>query len=268
MDGRKLLLILAAALAGAGCVPKPGEPVDYLAIEEAVLIQRKAIEDRASELEQRSATPDFTLYGDGTLIVARDNGEADVLVVTELANDQIESLLDYIVDRGFMDIAYDQTAGEPGPTTYLYVQTQTLANSVAASTAALAGDDPSDEATALARVIERMDADAAAALEGGSEIYVPIAGTLTWQVFEDADAAAATDWPLEIDLAEAQERLPGVDVFSIGVQLPQAAGLDPANSAGICWRNVRQGDVVFDACLRPALPYEENFPEFELPTRS
>lgn len=262
-----LLLLLAGLLATAvACIPKPNQPIDYLAIDEAVIIQRKTVADPASELDQRSTTPDFTLYGDGTLLVTQPSGDSAVLLVTELGKASIESLLAFIVDRGFMDISYDQSGGGPGPTTYLYVQTQELANSVAVSVPSLAATDASGEARALARIFARLDEDARAALDAKSIDYQPVAGTLYWETVDGADPAQASGWPVEIDLLDAERRLPGRDVFLIGIQAPQAAGwLDPANSAGHCWRNVLQASRVINACLLPDLPNQRNFPEFDLP---
>jgi hypothetical protein len=165
-----------------------------------------------------------------------------------------------------MEIGYDQSGGDIGPTTYLYVQTQELANSVAVAVASLSAADPPGEARALASIFARLDEDARAALDAKSIDYQPLAGTLSWETVDGADPAQASDWPVEIDLLDAERRLPGRDVFSIGIQAPQAAGwLDPANSVGTCWRNVLQAGRVINACLRPDLPREENFPEFDLP---
>ncbi|MDZ4277737.1 MAG: hypothetical protein U1B78_01230, partial [Dehalococcoidia bacterium] len=107
---RKGLLALPIVLlaTAAGCLPKPDEPVEFLARPDSVIIQLKRVDAPESPFAQRVAVPDLTLYGDGTLLLSRGGGST--LVQAQVPEDAIRDLLEFMEDEGFFNFRYE----EPG----------------------------------------------------------------------------------------------------------------------------------------------------------
>ena len=242
----RLLALAALALAFAACLPKPDEPVEYLQQPDSIIIQMRVVDLAASDLEQRFSLPTFTLYGDGTLIYAPAS-EPSRLLVSELPGDAVRELLDSIVDAGFLDFSYQQP--EPDgrdrqPTTFVYAHTLDLANAVSAyaldtSLPPDAGDEW-DQFRALGEIAERLRAVDPAALGGSEpERFVPDAvirfqrsgseGEYSETLIEGAEAVALAN-----------------QLMSEGIVVYQ----NPTEAGGTGYL--------------PILPYEENFPEFDI----
>jgi len=280
MGGRAVLAaILGAAVAAiavslAGRLPKPQDDIEWLQREDAVIVQMRASgglpEPAAANLAR---VPDFTLYGDGTLIVTdpAERGQFDrgPLFETTLSSGAVADLLEYLGSTGFLDFNYEQPrlGYYDFPTTYLYVNTKQGANAVGAY--ALEPDLPADlsaqwdQFRGLQAIKSRLDTIAAGALAGEAQDYQPEAILLIVQPDHSKEAGPSpTEWPFpELDLA-AMLSDEAVGTRRVDGETAQAvtATLRQAGTATFL-HNGR----AFSLGYRPVLPYEEHFPEFEAP---
>ena len=267
---RKLFVI--AALIGAlavACWPGGDEPIEYLERPNAIIIQMLNVSGEPQpKIADRLTTPEFTLYGDGTLIFtqAGDDGGTQ-LIEAELPKEAIEDLLAFIVGEGFLNFAYEH-AGERGAidatTTFLYVNTKEGVNSTSAYGLGAGSLADSPEALrSIAEIAQRLiglDPEAAGGRVVGPYQYGEIA--LFVQPLEMTDAEPPA-WPIAgVDLAGLAP--PGSSVVRQVFTLAEAAELVemlPAGAHGL----YREGDRLFAVGYRPLLPFEENFPEFDFP---
>ena len=270
---RKWLVV--AALIGAlalACLPGGDEPVEYLERPNAIIIQMLNVSGQPQpEIADRLTLPEFTLYGDGTLIFTQTGGAGGPrLLEAELSKEAIEDLLAFIVGEGFLNFAYEQ-AGERGAinatTTFLYVNTKAGVNSTSAY--ALAGTqlenagDEFDQFRRLQAIKQRLDELDPEALGGTAPgEFVLETVLLMVQPLEMTDAEPQA-WPItSVDLAGLAPR--GSSVVRQVFTLAEAAELVemlPAGAHGL----YREGDRLFAVGYRPLLPFEENFPEFDFP---
>ena len=273
MGGRAVLAailgaaVVAIVISMAACLPKPDDPIEWLQREDAVIVQRKGIAAVDSEFGVRSVAGDFTLYGDGTVIVRRFTTEGATLHTGQLEDGAIEDLLDFVEDRGFFDSAYEQGPDAPSTeaTTYLYVQTKRAANSIAVVDVESEGRAPGPFRRAQ-EISRRLDEITRRLEEEGDRPFEPDSAVLIVQRNEGVDDGTFQAWPHTVDVVELLDRGPGLSLVSGTLERDTARQLlQPPNSYGHCWFRQRQEDRLFDACVRPILPYEEHFPEFEPP---
>jgi len=124
--------LLAIAVVGlAGCLPKPEEPIEWLEREDAVIVQMKTVESAESELAQRLAVPDFTLYGDGTLIYSTDGaGQTHEKVVDVVGNTTLNgnelntNNCEPNLNAGFNELCsvYEDTEFDPSQPAFYYAR--------------------------------------------------------------------------------------------------------------------------------------------------
>lgn len=241
-----VLPFLAALLAFASCLPKPDEPVEYLQQPDSITIQVRVVDLAASDLEQRLTVPEFTLYGDGTLIY-RSESKPSSLLQTKLPDDAVRDLLKSIVDADFLNFSYRQPEPdwrERRPTTYIYAHTLALANAVSAyavdtNLPANAGDEW-DQFRALREIVERLRAVDPVALGGSEpELFVPDA-VIRFQRLRFEGEFTET-------LIEGEEAMALANQLTLG-------GL-------VVYQNPLESG---ERGYLPILPYEENFPEFDI----
>ena len=241
-----VLPFLAALLAFASCLPKPDEPVEYLQQPDSITIQVRVVDLAASDLEQRLTVPEFTLYGDGTLIY-RSESKPSSLLQTNLPDHAVRDLLKSIVDADFLNFSYRQPEPdwrERRPTTYIYAHTLALANAVSAyavdtNLPANAGDEW-DQFRALREIAERLRAIDPVAL-GGTEpqLFVPEAVILFERIGFEGEF---TETLIE------------------GERATELAGLAPVGEV-VAFQNALEAG---ERGYLPILPYQENFPEFDI----
>ena len=243
-----IVLPFLAALLGvlAACLPQPDEPVEYLQQPDSITIQIRVVDLSASDLEQRLAVPEFTLYGDGTLIYTTERAPSRLLQ-TKLPDDAVRELLEFIVDAGFLNFSYRQP--EPDwrdrqPTTFIYAHTLALANAVSAyavdtNLPANAGDEW-DQFRALREIAERLRAINPVALGGTEpELFVPDA-VIRFQRLGFEGEFSET-------LIEGEEAMALANQLTLG-------GL-------VVYQNSMESGEIGHL---PILPFEENFPEFDI----
>lgn len=269
------ILLLAVA---AACLPSPDEPIDYVRRENAVIIQLKNIpepnsrSDGRAEMTARQTVPAFTLYGDGTLLFTRmDDAGQEQLITATLPEEAILDLLRFIVDEAFLEFTYAQPRPEapvpPEGLTFLYVNTKdgtnaTRAYALNAGSLAGASSDYS-EFRRLVKIKERLESLDPLALGGTvSGAFAPETALLVVAPFTGATVTSPGAWRYpEIDLGEIAP--PGVDFGERIVTesaFPQIFdGLLEAAPV------VEQDGRLFVVSVRPALPFEEHFPEFDQP---
>ena len=245
------------ALFALACFPGPDEPVEYLEREDTVVVQVRTV---PPGVDARDVPPEFTLYGDGTLIYRGLDPEGEpALLRTELPPDAVRDLLEFAVDRGFLDLYYDQ-AGDGGDqaVTFLYVNTRGGTNSVRAVEL-----DPESEgpgATVGAIVEHLRDFDPAAAGAGAPEPFAAERVVISAEAVEAFEGAGSPIvWPFgEIDLGTVAA---GGDLVAEGdeVALELAGVLAPPPFA----TTVQQDGRLYAVSFRPLLPVEERFPEFD-----
>lgn len=263
---------VVAALIGAlaaACLPGGDDPVDYLERPDAIIIQMLNVSGETKlVIADRLALPEFTLYGDGTLIFTQTGGAgAPRLLEAELPKDAIEDLLAFIVGEGFLDFAYEhegESGADDATTTFLYVNTKGAVNSTSADDlGAGASADLREEFRSIAEIAQRLiglDPEAAGGRVAGPYEYGEIALFVQPLALTDVDPE---DWPIAgVDLARLAP--PDSPVVKEVLALAEAAELVELLPAGDR-RLYRQGDRLFAVGYRPLLPFEENFPEFDFP---
>jgi hypothetical protein len=248
--------------------PEPDEPVEYLAREDAVLVQMVTV---ASGLPFDMTVPEFTLYGDGTLIYLRESAEGQSQVIrAKLPGNAVQDLLQDAVGQGFMDFQYDQPridSVQDEETTYLYIQTKEAANAVSAYALALAGQPEAsgDEFGEFRRISElRQTLQELDPEEVGGETMAQFeAEAVLITAFEDDTSQSAVpvpDWPVaSIDLASiaGSSQSPSLVAGEAALQVQELAPPEPL--IGL----YRQDGRFFGVGYRPVLPFEEHFPEFD-----
>ena len=274
---RKPLLALVA-LAGVltlACQGGGDDPVEYLAQPDAVLIQMLNVSGEPQpEIAGRLASPDFTLYGDGTRIFMRpDDDGRSRLMRAQLPGEAIVDLLQFINDEGFLNFSYAQPVPDQvddAPTTYLYVNTNSGTNStraLALDDAQLenAGDefDPFRRLQAIKQRLDELDPEAL----GGRLLgpYEPEEIALLVQPLVLSDPTEETPvWAVDgFDLDSTAP--PGAGVVHTTFAVAEAAELIETLPEG-SFARFRQGDRLFAVGYRPVLPFEEDrFPEFDFP---
>lgn len=251
-----LLLSALFLFGGLACRPTPSDPIEYLHREDSIIIQLLTVDADASEIERHLPVPEFTLYGDGTLIYQSVSGDGTRLLETTLPADAVQELLEGIVDEGFLDFIYDQPAPEGASrvTTFVYAHTRDLANAVSIRGA----DDPLpedagdefDQYRSVMAFVEALRALDLAAL-GGSEptTYVAEQYLMVNQTLDEN--------------SEPSERI---------VQATEIVGLLESKGAPkltleefadpiLTTPEGRPGQKI---AIAPLLPFYQNFPEFDL----
>jgi len=280
MGGRAVLGVLlgvalvAAAVSFSRCLPRPGDDVEWVRREDAIIVQMKT----ASGADVSNVVPDFTLYGDGTLLFARPDEAGHLrLQRANLAEPAVRDLLEFIAGTGFMDFSYEQPRPERAtsrPTTFIYAQTMLAANAVSAYAldSALAEGEGQEwrqfrRLQEISRRLESLDPLTLDAKADGE--FVPEALLLVVEETGAPDTAGSPiDWPLPaIDLNAIAP--PGAGRVQLLMDGPAAAALLAGfTSSGLSVPLIgpyRERDRFFFVGYRPVLPYEDNFPEFEPP---
>ena len=252
-----LLTAIVCALLLLSCLPKPEEETEFPESERSIIVQMKTVEQPDSELEQRLAIPEVTIYGDGTLIVASADGG---LLEGRLDDGEVRGLLDYLDGKGYFDFDYEQPRVSPPPAgeaTYLFATTTLKQNAVRAC--ALTSEPPEDAGGEWSQFRRLQDIrDRLLAIETESALrYEPEEWVLFVRPFPaGVSGPVPQEWPLpDIDLSAVVEG--GGQTVLTAVQ---GKTLDQALEGGLVLQAQR-----FNIAYRPRLPFEENFPEFDLP---
>ena len=250
---RLTLFLLAVLLTTIACRPTPSDSVEYLHREDAIIIQMLAVGEEASEIDRALAVPEFTLYGDGTLIYQKETADGTRLLQTLLPGNAVQTLLEAIVDVGFLDFTYDQPApeGASSETTFFYAHTLDRANAVRLRGVSSAlpedADDEFDQYGKVQTFVEILrELDPAA--RGGTEPTAYIA----------ADYVVTS---LTVDGVSTQQEMTRAEVIELIAGLGRTSGSALEDLALPI-----QIDPGFGPAIRlaPLLPYYENFPEFDL----
>jgi hypothetical protein len=261
------LLLLACAAALAGCIPRPDDPAEWVAQPDAVIVQMKTV---YPGVDVSNMVPDLTLYGDGALIMRNDEGGLPYrLFDAKLSTGEVRSLLKFVNGTGFFNFNYEQPEPErttDRPTTYLYVQTKEAANAVSAyALDSVLPDDAGKEWAQFRKAQEiksRLDEIAREAMANGPS-YTPEAILITVERPPPISVEQILpQWPFsDIDLdalapesGTAERRIEGAAAREV------LDRMSPINGGSFL-----QGGQRFQVALRPLLPYEEHFPEFEPP---
>ena len=253
---RPVLLALLSALLPVACRPTPSDPIQYLHREDSIIIQLLTVDDDASEIERRLAVPEFTLYGNGTLIYQSVSPDGTRMLQTKLPADAVQELLEEIVDEGFLNFIYEQPApaGASGPTTFIYAHTRERANAVSIRGAndplpEDAGDDFDQYRTVQAFVKRLRSLDLLKLGGTDSVTYLPEDYVMVSQTLDESSE------PLE-RIAHASEIAGFLELKGVPkLTLEELA--DPILT-------IPEGRPGQRIALAPLLPYYQNFPEFEL----
>lgn len=263
------LAIVLLGLSLAACLPKPEKKIEWLRLKDAVIVQMKEAGGLPEpELFIRATSPDFTLYGDGRLIVKDDSTIPPRLVERALSDDEIQDLLEFIDDRDYFDFNYEQPrlGVFDFATTFLYVNTMQAANAVSAYALTVEPPDGGEweQFRRLQAIRKRLVTIAGEALTSGEATdFEPEAFVLIVQAFPPAiSGPVPAEWPFTaIDLASilsgeeiGERRLAGETAQDVVATL--------SNTDSVLFL---QDGQRFQVAYRPLLPYEEHFPEFETP---
>ena len=269
-------LLAIALVVFAACLPQPDEPVDYLRRPEAIIIQVLNVDGSPqSELQNRLVVPDFTLYGDGTLIFSDAESR---LIQAQLPEEAIRDLLEFIVDDGFLDFFYDQPSPASGadlPATFIYVNTIGGANSVrTVGLGAVPLEESGEEFDDLRRIEEivrrlnNLDPEAAGGELEGEFSPEAVLLHLTRMGEPPYEFTPTFLPPSEIDLAKivpagsapVEHRVEGALAGEILRWLNRLTDRPEPNPWSVF---LEQGDGTYIVTFAPVLPFEENFPEFD-----
>jgi len=258
------------------CLPEPGNDIEWVQRADAVIVQMKTISPpgaggRSDVMVQRIAVPEFTLYGDGTLIEKDITGSRGYSLYKDvLSTADIQALLKFIRDQGFFAFSYQEPGGPSSNvtsrTTYFYAATKEAANAVSADFPLIPTDQPTSGPPHYRKLEEiRGRIYGLVGHVSPSDIIEPNSVVLVVQHAPAFDDPAPTDgfqWPFpEFDLTSIAP-----DDGSIGERRVDGP------LANQIFRRVMPATVVqdgrrYDVGVRPVLPYEENFPEFEPATQ-
>jgi hypothetical protein len=251
--------------------PEPNEDLEYLAREDAVLVQMANVGGLPqSELLDRVTLPAFTLYGDGTVIYADPSGEQELLEA-EIPGEAVQDLLEFFEGAGFFDFQYEQprSGGYDFPTTYLYAQTKEAANAVSAyALGAFPVPRESEwrEFDRLFKIKERLDSFDPE--EVGGRVIGPYEAEAVLLVVEPRPpptmVGRPTQWPVaDVDLASiappGSERVERVVEGEAARAITETFVSPPVGLPITFFQNGR----FFGVAWRQALPFEEHFPEFD-----
>jgi hypothetical protein len=264
-----LMLLLAL-----GC--QPDEPVEWLHREDSIIVQmRTAGGDFFLRTSDQQRLPAFTLYGDGTLIVSETKtnscGQTPYddcfasLLESHLSEDDTQELIDFIDGTGFFNFEYEQPIPpvQGAGTTYVYVNTKLAANAVRAEALGWDGDDSAEwlEFRKLGTIRDRIGELKEAAVETSTP-FDPDEAVLQVIPRVATDFIGVPLWPYpEIALPVTGE-LNEISHVQLTAAQIESMALDRPNET-MCWERVQSGERLYEVCYRPALPFEENFPEFD-----
>jgi hypothetical protein len=271
--------LMVAAVAGAlvwALLAGRGERLGYPSSPDAIIIQVKTTSYATWDpwLAERLNLPQFTLYGDGTLIF-RERGElgfAPQAMYIRVSDDTIRDLLQFMVDEGFMTFAGEQPRpeGQLRPTTHVYARTSETANTVSAY--ALDSELPLDAGEEWAQfwrlqfIVERLhDAARTAALDSSlTEEFLPTALLLIVEPCDTPVKGSSTEyWPFrDIDLAQIAPPGSGRVEHRIESDLGYSRWMFRGTMSQM---SMKHGDRFFNVYARPLLPFEESFPVFDEP---
>jgi hypothetical protein len=257
---RKALLLLSSLVALAACLPQPDDPIEFLRREESIIVQVKVVNDAESAFEQLLTTPEVTLYGNGTLIVI--DGEAG-LVRAHVGDGEIQDLLEHMEGKGFFDFNYHQP-DRAGPVTYVFGHSKLAQNAVRACGLGEPAPDGGEwsQVRRLQDVRERLDAIVAEALEGNPQPYRPEeVAVVVEREIELREPVGALD-AAELNEIAPRTGVPGERKYRLD-EMPDLAALRGGGGMAGAVFAKKSGAYVFG--MRPVLPFEENFPEFDLP---
>jgi len=262
--------IIAGVVTAVQHIPKPAKKIEWVRRADSIIVQMKDVGGLPQpEIADRATVPNFTLYGDGTLIFTqpseRGQFSSTPLRQATMSADYMQHLLKFIDDEGFLSFNYEQPklGVYDFPTTFLYVNTKESANAVRAYAldAAVAGDAGKewDQFHKLQEIKDWLDNIASAAAEDGSAT----------EYSYDAILLAAQKIPASTTLLP-----PGAWPFQ-DISLSAIVGNNISGERQLSGEQARQiaevlnkGDFFlqgdqFAVFYRPVLPYEENFPEFD-----
>jgi len=287
---KALLPALLVALAAAACLPKPDDPVEWLHREDSVIVQKQSVfsdkfpYDWYGEVDSACGVPEFTLYGDGTLIFRElepaglDYGR--LISREQLDDDDVANLLEAIQDEGFLNFTYEQLRPEPtgqivrstSATTFIYANTKFAANAVSAYALNTVGA-PQDggkewgQYRRVQEIAERIDEVALRVSVGDFLSFEPEGLLLVVRPIEGEPPDDPHPWLGTVSLAELAPE--GSDIVTRRVadrdELASMSGIESLDELGTIGGLFFQDDRVFYLCTRPVLPFEEHFPEFEPP---
>ncbi|MCH7697863.1 MAG: hypothetical protein IH865_02840 [Chloroflexi bacterium] len=255
MSTRIAMVPAVAMLMLVACRPSPSDPVEYLHREDAIIIQMLSLDGGSSKIDRALAVPEFTLYGDGTLIYQHETTDGTRLLQTLLSEDAVQELLEAIVDEGFLNFTYDQPApeGASRETTFLYAHTLDRANAVSirgvTSTLPEGALDEFDQYRKIQTFVEMLRA------------LDPI--TVGGEVPSVYLADLFKRYTLAVNRTpEPVARVPEAEV----VELPRVLGRGRTLEKLLGIRMGGPGDGLTSRTFSyaPLLPYHENFPEFDL----
>ena len=269
------VLVFGVAYWARACLPDPGgSEIEWLQREDAIIVQMRVSGGMPQpEILERLIPPAFTLYGDGTLVVAEPADYDYGFVQTTLSPEQVQDMVEFIEGTGFLDFSYEQPTPGPydQPTTFFYLNTIGAANSVSAYALGMGPKDGGSEwsqfhhlETIRARLME-----IASAARVGTNVrdYKSEGGVLLAVQKLAHDLLGVPPWPyaeVEVPFSRMVDGISEVGQLTLSPDEVAILGLgDPRETK--CWNSVQYNDALVDVCYRPILLYEENFPEFGPP---
>ncbi len=265
--------VIAGVVTAVQHIPRPAKKIEWVQRADAVIAQLKVNGFHLVEsngMDPYVIVPKFTLYGDGTLIASRSGSKCPCpLIKAKLSDDQVRDLLRYIDDTGFFDFTYIEPGGpESAPTTYIYAALKDAQN-ISGRRFELAtcfGDCTSPSRyRRLGEIEGRLERIIEETISSGAATdYWADAIVLSAKVTHPTIRSAPPDWPLpQIDLGTVAN---GPEIGSRRIEGDLARQVQQTLAEYRGETDYLVGAQWYAAGYRPALPHEENFPEFEPPS--
>ncbi len=267
-------IVAAAVFAGSRWLPKPAKKIEWVHSSESVIVQMKVNGFQAVEangIDPYVIVPEFTLYGDGTLVASKSGSKCPCpLIKAKLSDNQVKDLLWYIDDSGFFDFSYIEPGGPDSfPTTYIYAAMKNAQNISGRhfGLATCIGDcTPPSHYRTLGQIEARLEQVIEKAVSSGTATdYWADSIVLSAKITNVTIRSTPPEWPLpQVDLATIAN---GSDFGSRPIKG------DLAKRVQVALADYRgETDYLIDgqwfaAGYAPVLPHEDNFPEFEPPTQ-
>jgi hypothetical protein len=265
--------VIAGVVTGIRHIPRPEKKIEWVHSNASIIVQMKVNGFQGVEssgIDPYVIAPEFTLYGDGTLIASKTGSKCPCrLIRAKLSGDEVRDLLQYIEETGFFNFSYIEPGRpESAPITYIYAAVKEAQNisgrhvlvgtCIADCTPPLHYRKLGDIQERLEQVIEKTIADGNAIDHYADTIVLTarVTNVITGR-------STPPQWPIpQVDLATIAN---GSDFGSRRMEGDLARQVQEVLADYRGEMDYLVNGQWYAAGYTPILPHADNFPEFEPP---
>jgi hypothetical protein len=262
--------VIAGVVTAVQHIPRPEKKIEWVQRPDAIIVQMRVNGFQLVEsngMDPYVIVPEFTLYGDGTLIASKTGSECPCsLIEAMLSEGEVRDLLRYIDDSGFFDFSYIEPGGpESDPTTYIYAarkDTQNISGRHFALHTCFGDCTPPSRYRTLGEIEARLEqVIKEAASNGTATDYWADAIVLSAKVTNVTIRSTPPPWPLsQVDLKTIAH---GSEIGRRRIEGDLARQIQQALAEYRNETDYLVGEQWYAAGYTPVLPYEDHFPEFD-----